>query len=272
MPKPSSLIFCLLICVAVWILPALPAWTEEMPEDVLDGFKRAHPDLAPEVSPVIEQKSPEVLKRIESDLSKVALTFDACSTWQKTGYDPDVIKILKKTETPATLFLGGLWMLNYSQETEALHGNNLFELGNHSYSHPDLTRHDPSVIRQELGYTQLIARKLTGEMPRLFRPPYVKKNNDVVDIAGELGMLTVQYDIASGDADENASPKEIADYVIDSVRPGSIVILHMNNPDLPTAEALPRIIAGLELRGLKPVTVSELKKTALLSPGQSPDQ
>ncbi|WP_291318929.1 polysaccharide deacetylase family protein [Desulfonatronospira sp.] len=261
MPKLSRLVFCLLTCLTFWLLPALPAWTGEMPQDVLAGFKKAHPDLTPKTPPAIEQKRPQVLERFQDSASEVALTFDACSTWQKTGYDPEVIEILKKTETPATLFLGGLWMLRYSQETEALHDNDLFELGNHSYSHPDLTRHDPSVIRQELGYTQLIARKLTGEMPKLFRPPYVKKNSDVVDTAGELGMLTVQYDIASGDADVEASPEKIADYVLDSVRPGSIVILHMNNPELPTAEALPRIITGLELRGLKPVTVSQLKNT-----------
>ena len=86
----------------------------------------------------------------------MALTFDACSTWQATGYDPEVIEILKNTETPATLFLSGLWVLRYSQETVALHENDLFELDNHPYSHPDLTRHEPSVIRQELGYTHLI--------------------------------------------------------------------------------------------------------------------
>lgn len=257
---PGRKILCWhIVGITAWILIAIPVWAGNVPEEVLTDFQRAHPDLVLESSPKIEKKDPEVLERVTGKDAKVALTFDACSTWEVTGYDPEVIEILEETKTPATLFLGGLWMLKYAEETKALYDNPLFELGNHSYSHPDLTRQDPSVIRQELGYTQLIAKKLTGEIPSYFRPPYVKINDEVVHIAGELGMLTIQFDIASGDADPEASSAEIADYVVDSVRPGSIVVLHMNNPNLPTAKALPRIIQGLEQRGLEPVTISELK-------------
>ncbi len=246
------------LVVAAWLWMPIWTWAGGMPEEVLNDFQKAHPGHAPESLPQIKKQEPEVLERVTKARAGVALTFDACSTWEASGYDPRVIELLRQTETPATLFLGGLWMLRHQEVTQELHKDPLFELGNHSYSHPDLTHNDPSDISRELGYTQLIAYELTGETPVYFRPPHVKKDDKVVEIAGKWGMVTVQYDIASGDADAEACPEEIADYVVGTARPGSIVVLHMNNPDLPTAKALPRIILGLQLRGLEPVTVCEL--------------
>jgi peptidoglycan/xylan/chitin deacetylase (PgdA/CDA1 family) len=76
----------------------------------------------------------------------VALTFDADMTPRmsnelKTGkiaswYNQKVIATLREEHVPATLFLAGLWIERYPAVTQDLSSDTLFEIGNHSYSHP----------------------------------------------------------------------------------------------------------------------------------------
>ncbi len=237
-----------------------------MPQTLVDEFADAHPAAAPEEAPRVRRVAPAVLSRGATDQPLVALTFDACSTWVEADYDAQVIAVLREHEAPATLFLGGLWMLRFDALTRELHDDPLFEIANHAHAHPDMTELDTGKVDRELAFAQLAALSVTGEQPLYFRPPYVRKNAQLVERAAALGLLTVQYDLASGDADEALAAADIAAHVLDNVRPGSIVVLHMNNPDLPTAEALPDILAGLKERGLEPVTVSRL-----LEAGAVPD-
>ncbi len=76
----------------------------------------------------------------------VALTFDADMTPRmsnelKTGkiaswYNQKVIDTLREEHVSATLFLAGLWIELYPAVTQDLSADPLFEIGNHSYSHP----------------------------------------------------------------------------------------------------------------------------------------
>ena len=229
---------------------------EKMDAQLISAFSEQHPDAAPARAPRIRPLEPRVIEHGEREGNQVALTFDACSTWAEAKYDPRVIDILRETGTPATLFLGGLWMLRHDDVTRELADEPLFELANHAHSHPDMTTLDNDKIDRELAFTQLAALHVYGQQPRLFRPPYVRNNEQLTERAARLGLVTVQYDIASGDADRKLKPEAIARDVLSRIRAGSIVVLHMNNPDLPTAEALPMIIEGLREKGLEAVKVS----------------
>ena len=102
---------------------------------------------------------------------QVALTFDACQTRRPAGYDARLIHILRVTHTPATLMLGGRWMETHPAVTRSLAADPLFELGNHSYLHPHMTRLTPAGMRAELQKTQDVMYRLTGKQGVLFRPP-----------------------------------------------------------------------------------------------------
>ncbi len=81
-----------------------------------------------------------------TDQKVVALTFDADMTLRmsnelKTGkiaswYNQRVVATLREEQVPATLFLAGLWIERYPVVTQDLSADPLFEIGNHSYSHP----------------------------------------------------------------------------------------------------------------------------------------
>jgi peptidoglycan/xylan/chitin deacetylase (PgdA/CDA1 family) len=193
---------------------------------------------------------------------RIALTFDACATSRPSRYDERITQILVKTQTPATLFLGGKWMQDHRAATRYLASLPQIELANHTYLHPHLPQLDDEQIRNELATTQLIMDSLTGRAATYFRPPYGEYDERVVRIATELGLTTIQYDLASGDPDTAATKERLIEYVVGCAKNGSIIVMHINRRGWHTAEALPEIIRGLLRRGFTLVTVSNLLQGA----------
>ena len=201
---------------------------------------------------------PQIITHLAGDRREIALTFDACQTLGKpAGYDAKIIAILRRTHTPATLLLGGLWMETHPQITRELGADPLFELGNHSYRHPHMTKITPAEMRVEIEKTQAIMYRLTGRWGKLFRPPYGEYNATLTSVAAGLGLRTLMWSIVTGDPDPHESARAIVHTALTKAKPGSIVIMHVNGRGWHSAEALPSIIAGLRARGFTFVQVSQ---------------
>jgi len=201
---------------------------------------------------------PAVLDHGPRGERKVALTFDACTTPGPTPYDPRITEVLERLRVPATIFVGGGWAQREPAALVELARNPLFEIGNHTFSHPHLTRLSDAQIRDELLRTQSEIAAVTGRVPTLFRPPYGEYDADVVRVAAECGLRTVEYDLPSGDPGAHVTRQALVSWVLREARPGSIVVMHINHPGFPTAEALPEIVDGLRARGFELVTVGTL--------------
>jgi peptidoglycan-N-acetylglucosamine deacetylase len=226
----------------------------------------APPSLLLRKPPTQDSVKPNIVLHGARDRKVVALTFDACSTRKPSHYDERITNILVETHTPATLFLGGKWMEEESEQTKYLASIPFFELGNHTFLHPHLPAMSDDRIRQELSWTQEVMYSLTGRQASVFRPPYGEVDARVARIAGSLGLTTIQYDLASGDPDSSISKQKLIDYVSTMARNGSIIVMHINQRGWHTAEALPEIISRLRKRGFTFVTVQEL----LSQPPSSP--
>jgi peptidoglycan/xylan/chitin deacetylase (PgdA/CDA1 family) len=215
-------------------------------------------------APVLPPVPPAVVSHVSCRDREVALTFDACQANRRAGYDAAVVHILEQERVPATLFLGGSWMWSHPGETRALaaasraDGRPLFELAGHSYRHPHLTRVPTPRLCQELAATQAIEYALTGHQGRWVRAPYGEVDQRVAGVAGRLGLRLAQFDVVTGDPDAHVTAERMIQAVLARVRPGSVVIMHMNGRGRHTAEALPSIIAALRLHGYHFVTMSEL--------------
>jgi peptidoglycan/xylan/chitin deacetylase (PgdA/CDA1 family) len=199
---------------------------------------------------------------------RVALTFDACTTRDPAPYDPRVRAVLDALQVPATIFVGGGWAVEEAAQLRALAQDPLVELGNHTFSHPHLTRLPDDAIRAELLRTQAVVAAETGRVPTLFRPPYGEYDARVVRVAAALGLTTVEYDLPSGDPDPRATAESLVRWVLREARPGSIVVMHLNHRRFHTAEALPAIVVGLRARGYELVKVSDLARPAALAPAR----
>jgi peptidoglycan/xylan/chitin deacetylase (PgdA/CDA1 family) len=226
-----------------------------------DTWRAPGPDRLPPLQPL----DPTLVTHGDRSLPAIALTFDACQTVDEpTGYDEAIIKILTDTGTPATLFLGGLWVQWHTTQTRALAANPLFELGNHSWGHPDFTKISPAAMSAEILQTQAIMANLTGRQPTLFRFPYDVYTDKALAVVGGQGLRAVEGDVITGDPDPRTSARAIVETVTTQARGGSIVLMHMNGRGWHTAEALPVIIKQLRARGYTFVTVSQLLELAPL--------
>jgi peptidoglycan/xylan/chitin deacetylase (PgdA/CDA1 family) len=189
----------------------------------------------------------------------VALTFDLC---QKPEYpawfDQGIVDVLTEYNAPATFFMGGDWMRTHVDETRLLASNPNLEMGNHSWSHPDLPGLSQERISSEIVQTQKLLYKLTGRQARLFRLPAGKYDDLTLGVIAWHGLYTIQWDVETGDPDPTIDAERMNRAVSQRVQNGSIIVMHANGRGWHTAEALPKMIEYLRGQGYTLVTVSEL--------------
>jgi peptidoglycan/xylan/chitin deacetylase (PgdA/CDA1 family) len=187
------------------------------------------------------------------------LTFDLC---QKPEYpawfDQGIYDVLTRYDVPATFFMGGDWMRAHVQETLLLASNPKFELGNHSWSHPDLPGLSEEIISSEIVKTQDLLYQLTGRQSRLFRLPAGLYDDLTLSVIAWHGLYTIQWDVETGDPDPTIDAERLNWAVQTRVQNGSIIIMHANGRGWHSAEALPGIIEYLQSQGYTLVTVSQL--------------
>ena len=239
--------------------PATEAWTAlPIPSDTATALPTITPAVWSALPPIAENGYGLLTNGNRSDY-KVALTFDLCqSEGDLAGYDSGIIQVLNETQTPATLFLGGLWMRDHQTETLELADNSLFELGNHSWSHEDFSAITSDEMQQEILRTQQFMYDLLGYQTNLFRLPYGTYTDESLNVINGQGLYIIQWDDVSGDPDPNFDAATILAEVQRTARKGSIIIMHGNGRGWHTAEALPGIIQSLRDQGYTLVTISEL--------------
>ena len=229
-----------------------------------------HPAGPPLLKPLppFQPVTAEVISRPEGGGRRVALTFDACSTLDRSFYDDRVTRVLLETRTPATLFISGRWAETHLREMRVLAQNSLFEIANHSFTHPHMTEVLPERQREELLWTQQTLFSLTGRLPRFFRPPYGEVDAELAQQAAQNGLRTVEFDFPSGDPDRRITRERLIAWVLAKARPGSIVVMHMNRRGWHTAEALPEIIAGLRAKGFVLSQVGSMVDATVAAPAK----
>ncbi|MFD5467601.1 polysaccharide deacetylase family protein [Kitasatospora sp. NPDC127059] len=131
------------------------------------------------------------------------------------------------------------------------------ELGNHTQNHLNISAMTPDQARAEIAQCADRLRQLTGSIGRWFRPSAAQYATSMVgDQAKAVGYEHVlSFDVDPRDYND-PSAAELQRRVLNAVRGGSVVALHMGHQC--TIDALPAILDGLAKAGLKPVTASQL--------------
>lgn len=178
----------------------------------------------------------------------IALTFDDGPYPKVTGH---ILDVLEKNGVCATFFVLGSRI--EGREDVLTRMDELgCEIGNHSFSHADLTRLSKADCQRELSDTDAEIRRVTGHEASVVRPPYGYYNKTVMSAAERpLILWTVDTNDWRGKA-----PGEIADYVIQQAKEGSVILMH--DQQTQTADAMEMIIPTLIDEGFRFVTVSEL--------------
>lgn len=178
----------------------------------------------------------------------VYLTFDDGPDW---GNDPRLLKVLRRAQVPATFFVVGSIAAGNHKAVQrlALAGH---AIGNHSWSHADLTTLSAAGVGAEVARTQHALGGLGG---KCVRPPYGAVNSTVVAEIAKHGMRTVMWDVDPMDWAHRDSAY-IAGHVLSRVGHRSVVLLHDGGgPRAATISAVKQIIPGLRARGFEFRTV-----------------
>lgn len=198
----------------------------------------------------------------------VVLTFD-------DGPDPEytqrILDILKREGVKATFFVTGLQSIAHPSTIRRM-VNEGHELGNHTFTHPDLTKLPDFLVLLEINSTQRLLQVLTGKSLVLLRPPYAADDmGDSTEEAHVLEILTGMGYMAIGanlnPEDWRGTPaKEIVEHVVRKAEDGkgSVIELHDAGGDRnATVEALPVLIETLRGMGFKFVQASQLARGSM---------
>lgn len=211
--------------------------------------------------------TPYVIGRTGYKPHDIALTFD---DGPDPVWTPPILDILKKANVPATFFVIG--------ENAMLHPALLrrivaqgSEIGNHSYTHPNLAQVWDKGVALELNSTQRLVEAYTGRAMRLFRAPYfgdaeptTAEEINPARLAQMAGYINVGLHVDPGDWTRPGVDAIVRRTVAqveagNAERSAQIVLLHDSGGDrAQTVAALPRIIQALKARGYHFVPVSSL--------------
>lgn len=179
----------------------------------------------------------------------VALTFDDGPSPYTT---PGVLDSLKKHHARATFFLVGQMIHKREYLLRRMIGEG-HVIGNHTWTHS--YHPDPEKALLEVKRTNKLVYDVTGFFPAVFRPPGGIMDSWTARIAKSQGLPSV---IWTGSSADTATTNSSVVYrnVVAAAHPGAIILMHDVKPH--TAEAVPAILATLQKRGYRFVTVPEM--------------
>jgi cellulose synthase/poly-beta-1,6-N-acetylglucosamine synthase-like glycosyltransferase/peptidoglycan/xylan/chitin deacetylase (PgdA/CDA1 family) len=240
-----------------------------------DGERQVSED--PSTGLIVSQKivklpTPYVIDQYGASAKKIAITFDDGPDPQWT---PKILDVLKEKKVSATFFLIGAEAQKYSGLLDRIYREG-HEIGNHTYTHPDISNISGAYLKVELNTTERLMASRLGVRTVLFRPPYsIDQEPDTADQVRPLELTQAKGLVTIGDKldpndwrdDPGRTPEEIAQAVFGNLPPcggnqqtcGNILLLHDGGGNrYKTWKALPLIIDGLRGRGYELVPVSDL--------------
>jgi peptidoglycan-N-acetylglucosamine deacetylase len=191
----------------------------------------------------------------------VALTFDD----GPGPYTAKLLDMLAARHVKVTFFLIG----QNIRGREAVLRREVAEghaIGDHSWSHPQLSAMSDGAIRSQLTRTMSEIRRATGGGTGLMRPPYGATDRRVAAVTRRLHLAQILWSVDTNDwLDRNSAI--VAHRAVAGARPGDIILMHDIHPT--TVNAVPKVLTGLARRGFTLVTVPELFGGRALKPGEA---
>ncbi len=209
------------------------------------------PRLLPPVSLPVMAKPKSIAKEAKPKTKYIALTFD---DGPHPEYTEQMLNILKKENVKATFFLVGQMVELYPNLTQLIIDEG-HQVGNHTYSHPNLKQINEAQLAHELNYTKELIISFTGYKTDLIRPPGGNYNENILNFCQNNGYHIVLWTIFPRD---HESPKQstLCKRILKQAHNDGIILLHSGVKT--TVDALPEIIKQLRANGYRFLTVDKL--------------
>ncbi len=206
--------------------------------------------------------SPYVIERAGGAAPhRVALTFD---DGPDARWTPAILDTLRSRGVFGSFFIIGSNALREIPLLRRMMAEG-HELGNHTFTHPNLATTPSFITKLELDATERLIEAVTDRRTALFRPPYFGDAEPTtadelvpVALANDLGYVTVGLHVDSDDWLEPGVNKIVSN-VLDARERGNVVLLHDSGGDRSqTVAALGPLIDSLQARGDTIVLLSQL--------------
>jgi peptidoglycan/xylan/chitin deacetylase (PgdA/CDA1 family) len=179
---------------------------------------------------------------------QLALTFD---DGPNPAWTPRLLDILAEHNVHATFFMVGKFAKAEPELARRVADAGHF-IGNHTWSHPDLSRTSSPNVLDELTRTSDILADIIGKPVRYFRPPFGARRPYVLKLARQLGLIPVTWNAMTTDWSEPSADKIAQNLMrkIDSNQRGgyaSNIVLHDGSHRGLNADRGPSITAAAQL-------------------------
>jgi peptidoglycan/xylan/chitin deacetylase (PgdA/CDA1 family) len=161
---------------------------------------------------------------------------------------PELLELLRMKNVKATFFLLGKNVVKYPEIVRQIQRDGHL-IGNHSFSHANLFFKSRNDIEYEIRCTDEEIQKITGEKPRLFRPPYGYLSRATVKVAKKNSLRVTLWSVDVRDF-RNPSLSTITRRIIMGLAPGSIILMHDNGlTQTRIVETISHLIDNIHARG-----------------------
>lgn len=217
------------------------------------------PTLSKELS-YVEEYDVYWCDRNHTDINEsdkvIYLTFDA---GYENGNIQKIVEVLKEKDVKATFFiLDNMILKNEALVKEMIDDGHI--VANHTMKHKDMTKMTcKESFEKELTSLEDLYRETYGkEMPKYYRPPEGKLNEENLKWAKELGYKTVMWSFAYADWDNERQPSHeyAMKKILDNIHNGEIMLLHPTSST--NAEIIGELIEALKKQGFRFDTVDGL--------------
>lgn len=206
-----------------------------------------------------EEPAPPPSASVDCSVERcVALTFDDGPAAKTT---PQLLDVLDREQVPATFFVLGSQVQALPELAARIVGEG-HQIAIHTWSHLDLSKLSTEQIQAEIADTASVIHTVTGVHPTALRPPYGATSAAVQEVAAQLDLIEVLWNVDTLDWKHRDPQQTTASAV--QARSGSIILMHDIHQN--TVDAVPGVIDALQEQGYTFVTVDDLLDDA--EPGQ----
>ena len=206
--------------------------------------------------------------QVRVDQPYIAMTFDDGPSSENT---PRLLEMLKQRNIKATFFLIGQNAAANPDLVRRIFAEG-HEIGNHSWTHPQLSKLSDDRVTTEITKTQDAIKNASGYTPALLRPPYgaiTARQREWIE--NQFGLNIILWSVDPLDW-KRPGASVITQRILSLVRPGAIILSHDIHKQ--TIDAMPATLDGLISKGYKFVTVTQLiaKNQPKPPPSATPEQ
>ncbi|WP_409275879.1 polysaccharide deacetylase family protein [Neobacillus sp. SCS-31] len=219
----------------------------EKPQETNESIEKNTEETTEETQPVYKLNEANwVIERLDgSEEKNVLLTIDDAPD----KHSLEMAEILNRIGVKAIFFVNGHFLDTPEEEERLKKIHEMgFAIGNHTYSHPTLTKIPEVEQKQEIVSLNERVKEIIGVSPAFFRAPFGMNTEYSKEIAAEEGMLLMNWTYGYDWEKQYQNPDSLAEIMVGSpfLTNGANLLMHDRQW---TKDALEDIVKGLQSKG-----------------------